>query len=107
MLTTENEDFAWEEVTLFADLILPVPVSQLFTYRVPRAMAPFVKNGARVVVPFGKNRVVTGVVAHIHHTPPSRYQAKYIAELLDEEPLITPYQIELFHWIAEYYLCHV
>ncbi|MDF7820292.1 primosomal protein N' [Runella sp. MFBS21] len=107
MLTTENEDFAWEEVTLFADLILPVPVSQLFTYRVPRAMAPFIKNGARVVVPFGKNRVVTGVVAHIHHTPPNRYQAKYIAELLDEEPLITPYQIELFHWIAEYYLCHV
>lgn len=107
VLIAENEDFGLEEVTLFADLILPVPVPQLFTYRVPRALTPFIKNGARVVVPFGKNRVVTGVVARIHQTPPSKYQAKYIAELLDEEPLVTSYQIELFNWIAEYYLCTV
>jgi primosomal protein N' (replication factor Y) len=107
VLIAENEDFGLEEVTLFADLILPVPVAQLFTYRVPRTLNPFLKNGARVVVPFGKNRVVTGVVAHIHQTPPTKYQAKYIAELLDDEPLITPYQIDLFNWIAEYYLCTV
>lgn len=107
MQIAENEDFLLEEVTLFADLILPVPVSQLFTYRVPRTITPYIKNGARVVVPFGKNRVVTGVVAHIHTTPPTQYQAKYIAELLDEEPLVTPYQVELFHWIADYYLCSV
>lgn len=107
VLIAENEDFDLEEVTLFADLILPVPVAQLFTYRVPRALNSFLKNGARVVVPFGKNRVVTGVVAKIHQTPPTKYQAKYIAELLDDEPLITPYQIDLFNWIAEYYLCTV
>jgi len=103
----ENDDFGSEEITLFADLILPVPVAQLFTYRVPRVINPFIKNGARVVVPFGKNRVVTGVVAKIHQTPPTKYQARYIAELLDDEPLVTPYQIELFHWIADYYLCTV
>ncbi|WP_428666910.1 replication restart helicase PriA [Runella sp.] len=107
MLTAENDDFGLEEVTLFADLILPVPVRQLFTYRVPRVFNSAIKNGARVVVPFGKNRVVTGVVAHIHTTPPSRYQAKYIGELLDDEPLVTPYQIALFNWIADYYLCSV
>ncbi|MFN4145375.1 MAG: primosomal protein N' [Runella sp.] len=107
MLAIENEDFGEEELTLFVDLILPVPVANLFTYRVPRGFSSYIKNGARVVVPFGKNRVVTGVVARIHTTPPTKYQAKYIAELLDDEPLITPYQIELFHWIAEYYLCSV
>lgn len=107
VLTAENDDFGLEEITLFADLILPVPVRQLFTYRVPRVFNSAIKNGARVVVPFGKNRVVTGVVAHIHTTPPSRYQAKYIGELLDDEPLVTPYQIALFNWIADYYLCSV
>lgn len=107
MQIAENDDFGSEEITLFADLILPVPVAQLFTYRVPRVINPFIKNGARVVVPFGKNRVVTGVVAKIHQTPPTKYQARYIAELLDDEPLVTPYQIELFHWIADYYLCTV
>lgn len=107
VLTVENDDFGLEEITLFADLILPVPVRQLFTYRVPRVFNSSIKNGARVVVPFGKNRVVTGVVAHIHNTPPSRYQAKYIGELLDDEPLVTPHQIALFNWIADYYLCSV
>lgn len=107
MQIAENDDFGSEEITLFADLILPVPVAQLFTYRVPRVINPFIKNGARVVVPFGKNRVLTGVVAKIHQTPPTKYQARYIAELLDDEPLVTPYQIELFHWIADYYLCTV
>ncbi len=107
VLTVENDDFGLEEITLFADLILPVPVRQLFTYRVPRVFNSAIKNGARVVVPFGKNRVVTGVVAHIHTTPPSRYQAKYIGELLDDEPLVTQYQIALFNWIADYYLCSV
>lgn len=106
-LLAENEDFEWEEQTLFADLILPVPIPQLFTYRVPRVMNASIKNGARVVVPFGKNRVLTGVVAHIHYTPPSKYQAKYIGELLDDEPLVTPYQIELFRWMSDYYLCHI
>ncbi|MCU0339872.1 MAG: primosomal protein N' [Spirosomaceae bacterium] len=107
VLFAENETFDWEEQTLFADLILPVPIPQLFTYRIPRVLNASIKNGARVVVPFGKNRVLTGVVANIHHTPPAKYQAKYIAELLDEEPLVTPYQIELFRWIADYYLCHI
>ncbi len=107
MQIAENDDFFPEEITLFADLILPVPVAQLFTYRVPRTIAPYAKNGARVVVPFGKNRVVTGIIAKIHQSPPEKYQAKYIAELLDDEPLVTPYQIELFHWIADYYLCTV
>ncbi|TAH05828.1 MAG: primosomal protein N', partial [Runella slithyformis] len=107
MLFAEKGDFASEEITLFADLILPVPVNQLFTYRVPRSINALVKNGARVVVPFGKNRILTGVVAKIHQTPPSKYRAKYIAELLDDEPLVTPYQLELFQWMADYYLCSI
>jgi primosomal protein N' (replication factor Y) (superfamily II helicase) len=107
LLFSENEDVTAEEITLFADLILPVPVHQLFTYRVPRSINSYLKNGARVVVPFGKNRVVTGVVAKIHQTPPTKYRAKYIAELLDDEPLVTPHQLELFQWMADYYLCSI
>ncbi|MFD1145114.1 primosomal protein N' [Larkinella insperata] len=99
-------DFA-EETTYFADLILPVPIPRMFTYRVPRDMVERLKVGARVIVPFGKNRVYTAVVGRIHHQPPSNYQAKYILELLDEYPLVTTYQLELFSWMAEYYLCNI
>ena len=98
-----------EEVTFFADLILPIPVPKLFTYRVPREMADVLKIGARVIVPFGKNngRVFTAIIARLHHSPPTGYQARYITEVLDEYPLVTGYQLELFRWMADYYMCCV
>lgn len=98
-----------EEVTFFADLILPLPIPNLFTYRVPRVMSEGIKIGARVIVPFGKknSRVLTAIVARLHNSPPARYQARYILELLDDYPLITGYQLELFQWMADYYMCCV
>ncbi|OIN56336.1 replication restart helicase PriA [Arsenicibacter rosenii] len=96
-----------EELTFFAELILPIPVPKLFTYRVPRELVDIIKIGARVIVPFGKKqgKVFTAVVAGLHNTPPSQYQARYILELLDEYPLVTGYQLELFRWISDYYMC--
>ncbi|MFT7482308.1 MAG: primosomal protein N' (replication factor Y), partial [Oceanospirillaceae bacterium] len=96
-----------EEVTRFADVILPVPIPKLFTYRIPRIMDDVIRVGARVIVQFGRNRVVTAVVGKIHETPPEKYQAKYLLELLDNEPLITATQLWLFGWIADYYLCNI
>ena len=115
MILVENlantlfSSFDVEEVTFFADLILPIPVPKLFTYRVPREMAEILKIGARVIVPFGKNngRVFTAIVARLHNSPPSGYQARYVTEVLDEYPLVTGYQLELFRWMAEYYMCCV
>jgi primosomal protein N' (replication factor Y) len=99
--------FFEEETTLFADLILPVPIPSLFTYRVPREMSGLIKVGARVIVQFGQKRVITAVVARLHSNPPVKYQAKYILELLDEQPIVTARQLELFNWVAEYYLCNI
>jgi primosomal protein N' (replication factor Y) len=96
-----------EEVTRFADVILPVPIPKLFTYRIPRIMDDLIRVGARVIVQFGRNRVVTAIVGKIHKTPPEKYQAKYLLELLDNEPLVTATQLWLFGWIADYYLCNI
>ncbi|GAB3504877.1 primosomal protein N' [Emticicia fontis] len=100
-----TEDIFSTETTYFADVILPVPIPRMFTYRVPRHFAADIKIGARVIVQFGRNRVVTAVVGKIHTKPPEKYQAKYILELLDIDPLVTPSQLWLFEWIAEYYMC--
>ncbi|PQA54028.1 replication restart helicase PriA [Siphonobacter curvatus] len=96
-----------EEVTQFADVILPIPVPRLFTYRVPREFAGQIQIGARVIVQFGKTKIVTALVARVHTQPPKQYQAKYILEVLDETPLVTRWQLELFSWISEYYMCHI
>jgi primosomal protein N' (replication factor Y) len=99
-----NQDFQ-ERITLFVNVLLPVPIPQLFTYRVPFELNDYIKIGARVVVQFGQKRILTALVIELHETPPKGYQAKYILELMDEEPIVTPKQLKLWQWTADYYLC--
>ena len=96
-----------ERPTLFADVILPVPIPQLFTYRIPNDWEDLIEIGCRVIVQFGKRRVITGIVGKIHQKPPEKYQAKYILEVLDDTPTIQEIHIRFWHWMAEYYLCTI
>jgi primosomal protein N' (replication factor Y) (superfamily II helicase) len=91
--------------TFFAELLLPVPIPKLFTYRVPFDLNDKVKPGLRSIVQFGDRKVLTGIIMNVHETPPKDYEAKYILELLDDEPVVNARQLKLFQWIAEYYLC--
>ncbi len=91
--------------TLFASILLPVPVPKLFTYRVPQALNDRILIGQRVIVQFGDRKILTGLIIHFDETPPTQYEAKYILDLLDDFPITSHQQIKLFHWIADYYLC--
>lgn len=93
--------------TLFADIIIPVPIPQLFTYRVPAEWNERMAEGLRVVVQFGPRKVVTGIVRHIHHKPPQKYQAKYLLDILDEVPYVKPLHLKFWEWMASYYLCTI
>ena len=93
--------------TFFAELVLPVPIPKLFTYRVPTAWNELVKTGQRAIVPFGQRKILTGVIAKLHHQPPTEYEAKYLLELLDETEIITPLQFQLYEWMAGYYMCTI
>ena len=79
-----------ERKTLFADVILPVPIRNEFTYRVPFELNEAIFKGARVVVPFGRSKLLTGIVTSVHDRIPENYQAKYIEYILDEKAIITP-----------------
>lgn len=96
-----------ERKTLFAEVIIPVPLKTTFTYRIPFELNDFVQSGVRVVVPFGRKRILTGVVKNITEKAPKGYSAKYILELLDETPLVTQNQIWFWTWIASYYMCSI
>ena len=96
-----------ERLTLFADVILPLPVSGTFTYRVPYALNDAVKEGKRVVVQFGSRRIYTALIRKIHQKPPARHVPKYILSILDEAPIVSDIQFDLWDWIASYYLCHL
>jgi len=96
-----------ERKTLFVDVILPVPIHREFTYRVPFELNEAVFAGARVIVPFGKSKLITGVITDIHERIPDQYQTKYIEHLLDDQPIITPIQYNFWKWISNYYMAPI
>jgi len=62
----------------FINVILPIPLEKLFTYSISESEANFLSPGMRVAVPFGKSKIYTGLVAKVHQTPPTVYEAKEI-----------------------------
>ena len=93
-----------DRLTLFADVILPVPIHRSFTYRIPFELNQNVHLGCRVIVPFGKSKMQTAIVLRIHQEIPQSYKSKYIEAVLDHSPIVTTKQIEFWHWISRYYM---
>jgi primosomal protein N' (replication factor Y) len=89
-----------ERKTLFVDVIVPLSLPRLFTYRVPQILEPFIKSLQRVIVPFGKKKRYTAIVHHVHETPPREYEARYLEQILDEEPSISIKQLEFWEWMS-------
>jgi primosomal protein N' (replication factor Y) len=96
----ENND------TLFIDVIVPLSVANKFTYRIPKEMNEFIAVGKRVIVQFGKSKFYTGIVYTVHTNPPKDYAAKYIETILDDDPIVTASQLQLWDWISHYYVCN-
>ena len=96
-----------ERLTYFVDVILPVPIHQEFTYRVPYELNDSISFGIRVIVPFGKSKLQTAIVTKIHQEVPTKYQAKYIEYILDEFPIITAKQLEFWRWVSSYYMAPI
>ncbi|WP_282161860.1 replication restart helicase PriA [Ulvibacterium marinum] len=89
----------------FINVVLPIPLEKLFTYRISKAEAEWLTPGIRVAVPFGKSKIYTALVYEIHTTPPEVYDAKEIHEVLDQRPIVNPIQLKHWKWIASYYMC--
>jgi len=91
--------------TLFAEVILPLPLYSTFTYLVPQDMEDKVQVGSRVLVQFGKKKYYTAIIECLHSSEPKGYEVKPLMALLDSSPIVRYPQLKLWHWIADYYLC--
>lgn len=94
-------------VTLFVDVILPLSVPNLYTYRVPYDWNDSIAVGQRVVVQFGKGKLYSALVRRVHEVPPKQYAAKYIESILDEFPVVNEKQFALWEWMSGYYMCTI
>lgn len=90
---------------LFADIVLPVPLPRLFTYSVPPELAGGLETGCRVVVSFGKKKLLSGVVFRLHHEAPQAYACKPLQSVLEGGPVVLAAQLKLWQWMADYYQC--
>src|SRR5262245_57326712 len=85
----------------YALIALPVPVRQLFTYRVPEALDTAALPGVPVEVPF-RGRTSRGVlVERIVNTPLDN--VRDISRVLGT-PLLSSHVLALAKWVADYYL---
>ena len=91
--------------TRFADIILPLAVRGRFTYRIPDNITEEVKPGAMVSVQFGGRKLYSGIVCSIHDKAPDVKNVRSVIEVLKGIPLINEFQLKLWQWISEYYLC--
>ncbi len=89
----------------FADVIIPLPLQDDYTYSIPDEIVESVQVGCRVLVPFGQRKSYIGVVRRIHSNPPTGYKVKPLSRLIDSAPVVLPRQLELWEWIAKYYIC--
>ena len=89
---------------MFVDVILPLPLDGVFTYSVPTSEEGRVKVGARVLVPFGRNKTYVGIISHIHNQSPEGYQTKDILQVMDYSPILLDSQLKLWQWISDYYM---
>ena len=91
---------------MYADIILPVPLNELFTYSVPASLEHLAVPGARVYVPFGKGRRLTGLIVRTHGNKPTQHDTKEILSVLDDtRPSVLPGQMKLMEWMSRYYIC--
>ena len=89
----------------FADVIVPLPLQDSYTYSIPSELESSLKRGCRVLVPFGRSKSYVGIVRAIHTKVPQGYEVKPIKECLDTQPIVTETQFRFWEWIAQYYVC--
>jgi primosomal protein N' (replication factor Y) len=92
----------------YPEVIIPLALPKNYTWAVPvRYICSRLcsRAGIRVEVVLGKNKRYAGIIKKILPSKPEAFQPKDILNVLDTEPIIYQQQLDLWEWIAQYYMC--
>ncbi len=89
---------------MYAELVINIeaPLAGTFHYFVPIDLRDKLAIGHLVEVDFGR-RLAQGIVVGFDKEAPVE-ETKPIIAVIDPEPIVRPWQIELAEWLSEYYL---
>ncbi len=95
----------------YVNVILPLPLEGEFTYSVPDDLQAQVAVGVRVVVPLGKSKTYVALVTAVLDSMPESLLAsgqadkvRPLHQVADDAPVVLDSQLELWRWIADYYM---
>ena len=92
------------------DIILPLAIADVYTYNIPEALLPIANSqspitGCRVLVPIGRKSII-GIIYRRHEGELApNIKVRDIMQVIDEQPIVTTKQLQLWEWLAQYYMC--
>ena len=104
--STVNQPFDTPH-NLFARVILPLNLDKPYSYHVPEEFIPKMQPGIRVEVQFGRSKLYAGIIAELYREPDIPSRIKHILSVLDDSPIVTPFQLKTWEWMASYYCCGI
>ena len=79
----------------------------IFDYIIPDIYDNIIKEGMRVVVPFGKNSKEGYIIKIKDSTDIDNSKLKYIKTIPDMDSCLSPSQLELSKWMSDEYACNL
>ena len=89
---------------LFAEIIIPLALPVNYTWAIPAQFQQAAKTGIRVEVQL-KNKRYAGIIKKLITQKPKAFEPKPILNILDDEQQLHEQQLQLWQWIADYYMC--
>ena len=90
-------------MTLYAEVILSLPLDQSFSYIIPESDKENAKIGSRVLVPLGQ-RLLTGFIVSLRKRRATQeFKLKEIVEVLDERPVFSSSFLSFARKLSNYY----
>jgi primosomal protein N' (replication factor Y) (superfamily II helicase) len=89
---------------MYVQVILPLAIPTTYTYSVPEDFRGEIKIGIRVEVPL-KQKLYSGIVYKILEINESKTSPRGIVSIIDQSPILSSKQLNLWEWIADYYCC--
>ncbi len=100
------------------DIILPLAIADVYTYRIVDAREASYGTatpigdgraqaliGCRVLVPLGKKSVI-GIIYRKHEGElPANVKVRDVLQIIDDTPIVTAEQLKLWEWLSSYYMC--
>ena len=90
---------------MYAEIIIPLALPKNYTWAIPTELCDGVMIGMRVEVMLGSNKRYAGIIKKILTEKPAGFNPKPILGILDDAPIVYPAQLQLWEWMAAYYMC--